>query len=206
VNVYKLNANAEGSWAWFYLTNEMIFPHSFDERKVFFENQPKLGIVRNNDYVQKGRKEKLADFSKVNSDICFSQRAKEIFDPHINHLGQWLKLESDEAPYWAFNITNVVDAIDREKSKLDFFSSGRLMDIDEHAFHAQRLQGQLMFKIPDLNKHEYVTQPFIDLVYKHQLTGFKFLHLWCSEAGSTPLMNVKDWEKPYSTGLEPRST
>jgi hypothetical protein len=204
MNVYKLNPDGGGQWTWFN-AQEVSFPGIRDARNEFFVSQPRIQIERDTEYVKKGKKLKLPDFSNVNYRSCFSQRGKEILGPHIDHLGQWLTLESDEAPYWAFNITNVVDVLDVPKSKLAFYDDGGLMSIYEHAFHAERLQGQLMFRTPD-DLHEYVTQPFIDLVYKHQLTGFKFLHLWCSEAGSTPLMNVKDWEKPYSTGLEPRST
>jgi hypothetical protein len=124
--------------------------------------------------------------------------------PYIGPLGQWLPLECEEALYWLFNITNVVDALDVGKSKLLYFDDGQVMRIAEFAFYSEQIKSQLLFKTPQCaGSNNLVTQDFVDLVYQHQLTGFDFKLLWSSEAGSVS-SNLKDYERLRITGLEPR--
>jgi hypothetical protein len=204
MKVYELNPDSEGKWAWFFTSGPVMTPEH-QESRAFFDAKPRVQIIRNNENVKKGQNRKLADFTNVNYDDypCFSQRAKDLLGPHIDPLGQWLQLECGEAPYWLFNITNVVNALDVKASEILYFDDGqKVMRIAQFCFRAERLQGQLLFKPPQ-RAYNLVTQDFVDLVYKYQLTGFMFRLLWSSEEGPVP-SNLKDYEKPRITGLEPR--
>jgi hypothetical protein len=205
MKIYKLNADSSGKWVWFFTSGSVMTPE-YQESQTFFAAQSHVRIIRNNENVEKGQKRKLADITNVNYDPypCFSQRAKDILGPHIDPLGQWLPLECEEAPYWLFNVTNVVDALEVEKSKLAYFRDGGVMAIDEFAFHPDQIKDQLLFKTPQCSgANNLVTQDFVDLVYQHQLTGFVFKLLWSSEAGPVS-SNLKDYERLRITGLEPR--
>jgi hypothetical protein len=205
LKIYKLELDGTGAWVLFFSANNVVTP-PYRESRAFFAGQPRIKIDRNTEATPKKSKAKLGDFTNVNYDPypCFSQRAKDILGPHIDPLGQWLPLECEEAPYWLFNITNVVDALEVEKSKLAYFRDGGVMAIDEFAFHPEQIKDQLLFKTPQCSgSNNLVTQDFVDLVYQHQLTGFVFKLLWSSEAGPVS-SNLKDYERLRITGLEPR--
>jgi hypothetical protein len=207
MNVYDLqpDSSVEKQWVLFYTKNKLVAPRTFEECVPFFEAHPRIAIDRNTDSTPRGSKSKLADFSDLNYDRhpVFSERAKRIFEPPLQGLGRWIALDYDEAPYWLFFITNIVDALDEEKSEIARFkSSGRVMGIDSYAFKPEIVKDQFLFTLPQQpGSDRLVTDRFIDLVHEHKLTGFMFQRLWSSDKGPEP-SGVKDWLKPRITGLE----
>ena len=201
MKIYKLNADSDGKWVRFFARDSVVLP-AYKDSEAFFASQPRVGLVRNNEYVRQPSTRKFADYANVNyqSYPCFSGRAKEALGPHLGVLGQWLQLECDEAPYWLYNITNIVDVLDEAKSKIE--NMGTVVEVDEFAFHPQRLRDQLIFKIPQRpDSYNLVTDRFVELVRQHRLTGFKFRLLWSLDGGAVS-STLKAWERPTITGLE----
>ena len=92
---------------------------------------------------------------------------------------KWLALECDEAPYWLFNVTHTVDALDEKNSEVIRFSNGRVMRLAQFEFHSDKLRDELLFQVPQcLGTPNLVTQNFVDLVHQHGLTGFSFRLVW----------------------------
>lgn len=206
MKVYELKANSDDMWIWFYTVDGPTTPLYSGETQGFFESQPRIRIDRNTRKSPRGSRAVLPDLSCLDSgsEPCFSERAKNILGPHIDGLGQWLALGCDEAPYWLFNVTNIVDALDEANSELVRFSSGRIMEIAQFTFYPTKLQGHLFFHVPQgPGGPNLVTQDFVDLVHEHGLTGFSFRLLWSEEGGAVS-SKLKDWERPRITGLEPR--
>jgi hypothetical protein len=207
MNIYELDSSCGGKWVWFFTAEGPVTPDSFG-RKAFFELRPRIRIDRNTESSPRGSKAVLADFSNLNyaPEPCFSARAKQLLGQHIDGLGQWLALECDEAPYFLFNVTHTVDALDEENSEVIRFSDGKVMRVAQFVFHPAKLRGQLLFQVPQcLGSPNLVTQDFVDLVHQHGLTGFSFRLVWSEENGAVS-SKLKDWERPRITGLEPRST
>ena len=205
MNVYDLGMDPSEQWIGFSTLDAIALPEYVDSRE-FFEAQPRIRIDRNAESALRSPKAKLSDYSNVGYTPypCFSARAKELLGPHINGLGQWLALECGEAPYWLFNITNLIDALDEPQSELVRFTDGGIMRIAQFGFHPTQLVGQLIFKVPQrAGMYNLVTQDFVDLVHKHGLTGFSFRLLWSEEGGAVS-SKLKDWERPRVTGLESR--
>ena len=206
MNIYELKASSDDKWIWFFTVEGPLRPPHSGDQRAFFDSQPCIRIDRNTEKSPRSSSAVLADFSSVDygSPPCFSARAKAALQPHIDDLGQWLALDCAEAPYWLFNVTCTVDALNEAESELIRFDDGRVMRIAQFTFHPKKLEGQLLFQVsqspgfPNL-----VTQDFVDLVHKHRLTGFSFRLLWSEEGGAVS-SKLKDWERPRITGLEAR--
>jgi hypothetical protein len=206
MNVYQMNADGTSSWVRFFTVEGPLIPDDSVECRAFFSSQPRIRIDRNTESTPRGSKAKLGDFSNLGygSEPCFGARAKQLLGPHIDGLGQWLTLECDEAPYWLFNVTHTVDALDEANSELVRFADGKVMRIAQFVFNREMLRGQLLFQLPQrLGAPNLVTQDFVDLVHEHGLTGFCFRLLWSEENGAVS-SKLKDWERPRITGLEQR--
>jgi hypothetical protein len=206
VNVYDMNMDKEEKkWVSFYTKHNLAMPLMSAEESAFFDAHPQIEIDRS-DYTPRGSRAKLADYSNVNHNVhpVFSQRAKDILSDRLHGLGRWIELVSDEAPYWLFYVTNVVDALDEPASKVAYFTDSptRVLGIDQFIFRPDRIAGQFLFTLPQkIRSNRLVTDDFINVVREHRLTGFSFEFLWSSETGPRPL-GLKDWEKPRLTGLE----
>ena len=206
MKIYELKASSDDQWIWFFTVDGPLTPPYSGDTKAFFYSQPRIRIDRNTEKSPRGSSAVLADCSSVDSGSppCFSAKAKAVLGPYIDGLGQWLALECDEAPYWLFNVTHTVNALDEANSQLIRFDDGRVMRIAQFTFHSEKLCGQLLFHVsqgpggPNL-----VTQDFVDLVHEHGLTGFSFRLVWSEEFGAVS-SKLKDRERPRITGLEPR--
>lgn len=185
MRVYELDAESGRKWVWFFTAEGPVVPMTYGEIVEFFKQQPRIRIDRNIETTPKTSKATLADYSNLDytPTPVFSERAKTVLGPHIDGLGQWLKLECDEATYWLYNITNVSDSLDENRSELARYRSGGVMSIDKYVFHPERLRGQLMFTPSQRpSAHNLVTDEFVKLVQQHKLTGFNFKLLWSDEA------------------------
>jgi hypothetical protein len=210
MNVYDLQPDGreERQWVLFYTKHKLAMPRLYKDCAAFFDAHPRIAVDRNTDSTPRGSSAKLADYSDLSHDRhpVFSDRAKQIFAPHLQGLGRWIELEYDEAPYWLFFVTHIVDALNEEKSEILRFSDGkRVMRIASYAFKPEAVANQFLFTLPQQpGGDRLVTDAFIDLVRQHRLTGFWFQRLWCSDTGPEP-SGVKDWLKPRITGLEPQT-
>ncbi len=93
-----------------------------------------------------------------------------------------LTFEGKQDIYFAFNTTQVIDALDEENSELERFSSGRVMRIIRHEFFSNKVEEATIFKIPQSARSlVYVTDKFVERVNKAGLTGFDFVSLWNEE-------------------------
>jgi hypothetical protein len=116
--------------------------------------------------------------------MVLSRRALEVLLPHVGPSGQALPLAFDEAEYFLFNITNVVDALDEPACQVwRFPSTGRIGEIKRYAFKPEAVRDQWIFKIPQQPKgFAFVTDRFVEVVEQHRLTGFGFELLWSDDA------------------------
>jgi hypothetical protein len=137
----------------------------------------KVEKIRNNnarDYVPN-------DFPKIASMPVFSKRAISELAAYLERSGEVLPLifnnRMDE--YFAFNVLNVVDALDEENSKISrFASSGRIKNIETYEFFQPKLQGLVLFKIPQVPPRIFVTDSFVQKVETAGLSGFYFREIW----------------------------
>ena len=78
---------------------------------------------------------KLGDRSQCMGVLVFSQKAIEKLYDFIKDDVEILPLECDYGDFSLINVTTILDALDREKSKFEVFKgSDRLMYVEKYAF------------------------------------------------------------------------
>lgn len=121
----------------------------------------------------------LGDHALLGTIPVFSERAVTALADVLRGNGELLPLAYARQPYLAFNTTTVVDALDASRSKVNYFTSGRVMSIDDFVFRPERVRGQTIFKIPELPRaFVFVTDDFVDRVRAAELRGFDFVEIW----------------------------
>lgn len=113
----------------------------------------------------------------------FSERAVKTLKPSIGQCGEFLPIttDADIGPYYAYNVTNVVNALNLSKSVVKYYkSSGRIMDVPMPVFTTSILEKATIFKDNALSlKDVFVTDVFRMMITKAGLKGFIFHSLEC---------------------------
>lgn len=105
----------------------------------------------------------------------FSQRALTKLKDSLKGNGEALPLVCDEGEYFAFNVTNIVDALDEQRSEIKRFkSSNRIMEVVKYRFHDEKLSANI-FKIPQTAAMDvFVSDKFKKSIESFNLKGFEF--------------------------------
>lgn len=123
----------------------------------------------------------MADFALLGTIPIVSERAVEVLRDLTLRCCEILPLVYSRQAYFALNVMTVVDALDEKRSTLTRLPSGAVMSVQEYVFHPDRLNGVVIFRIPQLLRaYVFVTQHFVDRVRRARLTGFRFTELWTS--------------------------
>ena len=130
---------------------------------------------------ESGKPRRPADMPWLGEDaLVFRDRAYQIVAEILSDAGEFLPLDLVDGTdrLWLFNACSVVDALDEESSELVRFpSSGRIMKIQKHVFHADRIAGQIAFRIPQV-RTLFLTDPAVSAIQDAALTGTRFELLW----------------------------
>jgi hypothetical protein len=125
----------------------------------------------------------MGDFPHFFGDVLLlSTRAKAILQDLMAPSGEFLEMKYGNESVYAFNVTNVIDVLDENKSEVKRFkSSGRIMSIERYEFIPHLLEDQVIFKIPQQKVRIYVTDKFVKRVNEHGLVGLEFVERWNNE-------------------------
>lgn len=122
----------------------------------------------------------FGDFSTLSGGVpIFSEGAVKTLGKVLEQNGEVLPVTCSTRKLYAYNITNIVDVFDEEKSSVLRFDSGKIMLVNSYVFtNLETLQKLMIFSIPQMQKHCFVTDQFVSLVEQGGLKGFRFLPLW----------------------------
>lgn len=121
----------------------------------------------------------LADYALLGTIPVFSERAVDALSGVLRQNGELLPLLYERRPYFAYNVTTVIDALDQQRSSVKSFADGQIMWIDRYAFTVAPLATATIFKIPELPRaYVFVTDKFVDLARPAGLQGIEFKHIW----------------------------
>lgn len=95
-------------------------------------------------------------------------------------------MESDEGPYYAYNVLTVADVLDREASVIKWSLNSRAKKIEpviaeeiiHHVFYADRVEPLAIFRIPERPLDYYVTDRFVERVERFDLRGMRLPKVW----------------------------
>lgn len=122
----------------------------------------------------------VGDFTRLGTIPVFSERAVTVLGALLSRHGELLPLTCSgcSAAYYAYNVTTVIDALDRELTKAEWFDSDRIMDVERYAFQPGLLGSAEIFKIPQQSAPLFVTHAFIELLSRSGLVGFSPKLVW----------------------------
>jgi hypothetical protein len=126
----------------------------------------------------------VGDFTILGTIPVFSKRAVEGLGELLTDNGELLPLEPavDCMPYYAYNVTTVLNALDRDRTEGLWLAPDRLMVVERYSFRPERLIGATIFRIPELQGTVFVTGKFVDRVVSCGIRGVAPEPVW-SEAG-----------------------
>ena len=117
--------------------------------------------------------------------LIINSAAKDAIGEALKAYGELLPLVCDSTPYWAFNVTTMLDALDLERSALVRASDTQaVLMITKHVFRPEALGDNLIFKLPQIPRGLiYVGTGFVSLVESASLLGLEFPTVWRAAAG-----------------------
>lgn len=148
----------------------------FDGMPVKERNFEKIYLSKYKDEIDKP----IGDvFSVEVSSFILNERSYKILYPYIKNEVQIFKIKSENDNLYVVNITNIIDCLDYDKSKIKRFpSSGRVMRVIKYVFKIEKLKNATIFKLPEFPKGiSYVTEEFKKVVEENNIKGFKFKEL-----------------------------
>ncbi len=141
----------------------------FEESKPVLKMWHTLCILR-------GEPMKHPDFFEIDGTdvIAISQRAVDSFKVFLSKTIELLPLETDSGRYYALNVLNFVDCLNREESKYVATQSGMILSYTLLEFNEAKLGDNTIFKIPELPYHTFITDNIQDECEKNYLRGLVF--------------------------------
>lgn len=125
----------------------------------------------------------LGDFALLGTIPIFSAVAVSKIGSVLQRYGELLPLQYSRADYYAYNVTHFVDALNEPASSVTRLSAGSIMSIERYAFHPDRVEDEVIFKLPQLRRaFVFVTTAFVDICAEAQLCGLCFRPLWPASA------------------------
>lgn len=98
--------------------------------------------------------------------------------PTLTQYGQLVPLKGESV--WLFNVTTVLDALDKDKSGIVYFDDGDILVIERHVFKRDVIGTAEIFKLPMRASAVYVSGSFVERVRNAGLRGVSFVPVWTS--------------------------
>lgn len=133
-----------------------------------------------------------SDFPEFGGDPTFSKRALGALSDLLDKNGELLPLKCKEGTYFVYNVTCVLDALDRERSTFEksmFEEDQDVSLVEKYVFIPERLSGAVIFKLLWNYQGRRLTEPgvfvtdvFVERVKLAKLVGFEFEKVWQNTA------------------------
>lgn len=112
-------------------------------------------------------------------------KALKLLRPTLEPYGEFLPLRSDE-PISLFNVTNVVDALDEERSRIVRFDGGGIMIIESLVLRPDAIGDAEIFKLPERAdgvrvSSIYLRETIVRRIGELGLKGIAFDMVWSDE-------------------------
>ncbi len=111
-----------------------------------------------------------ADFLKFHGAIVCSKKAVAVLSPIVADQVEFLPVTIDGEERCILNVINVLDLMDKSKSKFKIYSDGKV-GMCEHAYLNQPDEQQHIFKVAGFMGRTFIDDALKHEIEKHQLTG-----------------------------------
>jgi hypothetical protein len=158
----------------------MPFPEPLPKISVMYEKEWKDLSPTQCKLAQQGQLPR-GDFpSLYGTELIFSERALEFLSPLIQNSTQIIPLQSNEDQLYLIHVTNFVDCLDRNNSKIKWltgYENRIIFQVNHYEFHDEKLRSQTIFKMPELFTSTFVSDTFKNAVEEHGLRGLQWMPL-----------------------------
>lgn len=111
--------------------------------------------------------------------LIFNSKARDRIAAELSKYGELLPLACVEEELVVFNPTRVLDALDERASSLQRFTNGRIMRVERYVFLASMVEGEDVFKIPNLRvSPTFLSHRIVELWQRAALKGLEFVKVW----------------------------
>jgi hypothetical protein len=127
----------------------------------------------------------LPGFTMLMDIPVFTTEAQQALEPVLEGRGELLPVNVTDAPpdAVAFNVTQVIDALDEDRSEIKRMSSGKVMRIARPVFIPERVADATIFKVTTYPRALYVTWAFVEAAAAAGIQGMRLSENWADEAG-----------------------
>jgi hypothetical protein len=112
--------------------------------------------------------------------LVVRDQALPLLRPILEQYGEILPLLCEE-PVWLFNTTNIIDALDEERSTIARFTDGAVLAIEKHAFRSDAIGDAEIFRLPGRASNIYVRETLVRRIGELGLSGIAFDLVWADE-------------------------
>ena len=148
--------------------HELVKTH-FDEFKPIGTQWPSLSMLR-------GEPKKHPDFFEIDGSdvIAISHKAADSLKEFLPGSIELLPIETDAGMYYALNVLNFIDCLDKDASNYVAAKDGTIVNYSLLEFYEDKLEGQAIFKIPQLPYHTLISDQLECICDKQHLKGLSF--------------------------------
>lgn len=180
----------------------VLFDNSMEEQDVIIncfygETAGEIPIMK---YKNNDGKYIVGDAFDLLSRVCLiSKRAMEVLKDIIGEKAEYIPgvhIELNEMLFLV-NVTNVIEALNYEKSSFTRFRTGKILRIDSYSFLEHLVLDQHIFKLKENRGSIFVSDTFKNVVESNGLLGFSFEEVWNSNEDE-----VNEMEAKYQSLLE----
>lgn len=107
--------------------------------------------------------------------MFFSGRAMECLGELLGKHGQFLPVPMSEQrdTFYVFNCTTVIDALDRQRSDIEFYSSGTPRTVRKYVFYEEVIGDTPIFRLSWPQTYAlYVSEAVVQKITQTRLKGF----------------------------------
>jgi len=117
------------------------------------------------------------DILRFDGHLLLSSKARMIIDGVAPSQCLWFPVRINREPFYLMWITNVIDCLDVEKSKVKWFGidKKRIRSVESYVFKKELLNGPSIFKIPQYRVPNLASTEIQDAVSRNQLQGWRFV-------------------------------
>lgn len=133
--------------------------------------------------------------------LMLSDKAVSVLGSMLADAGYLLNTRLPGADHYKLFICGrLIDAIDQERSDIERFRDGGVWWLRRYELRAELLRDMHVFRLKHKRNRLFVSDQFVCLMQEHELTGFEFTEIWCSETGSSLLHGTLEKSEPDTSG------
>lgn len=182
MSIFKIEINAN-------LVRRIIFEGDRLLERIIFDGQEKTTFWDENNWSIDNPKIKETNFINFGNSgaLVFDQK---VYDSDLyailERAGEILPIKIKTQTYYALNILNVVNCLDKTLTQWEYYDNGSPFRINKYHFKTKKMSESLIFKIPERNKTEIFCcslpenpeKQFYAMYQKLKFTGLNFEEIY----------------------------